>query len=147
MYFPQPGIRLRFVTLIFCFFAYPMLTITATPALCPEIWNVDNGELTHKGKAAVIDELFDSQPGSRALTPSGTPGASTPDVASTPASANTPAGSGDEGGEAGATLDGVAATLAFKAAKGKKKVRFFWIFHIQSIKLISIPLDRCPVNK
>ncbi|KAL8281105.1 hypothetical protein RQP46_006463 [Phenoliferia psychrophenolica] len=89
-------------------------------ALCPEIWNVEDGCLTHKGKAAVVDTAFESQPGSAVGTPgSGTPNAGTPG-GSTPAG-STPAGSGDE--EAvGETLDGVDAQLAFKAAKGKKKM-------------------------
>jgi len=28
-------------------------------ALCPEIWNVDAGHLTHKGKAAIVEDAFD----------------------------------------------------------------------------------------
>lgn len=88
-------------------------------ALCPEIWNVEDGCLTHKGKAAVVDTAFESQPGSAVGTPgAGTPNAGTPG-GSTPAG-STPAGSGDEEAVA-ETLDGVDAQLAFKAAKGKKK--------------------------
>lgn len=79
-----------------------------------EIWNVEGGHLTHKGKAAVIDEAFESNPNSKGATPTGS-GAATP-AGSTPA---TPAGSGDE---AAATLDGVDAALTFKAAKGRKKM-------------------------
>lgn len=37
-------------------------------ALCPEIWNVDAGRLTHKGKAAIVDEAFEEKPGSRATS-------------------------------------------------------------------------------
>ncbi|KAM0790998.1 hypothetical protein ACM66B_004298 [Microbotryomycetes sp. NB124-2] len=98
-------------------------------ALCPEIWNVENGELTHKGKAAVADDAFESSnPNSirgtpagtpavatpAGLTPAGTPGASTPAV-------STPAGSGDEA-RAAATIAGAEQELQFKAAKGRKKM-------------------------
>ncbi|KAK4702417.1 elongation factor 3, partial [Phenoliferia sp. Uapishka_3] len=89
-------------------------------ALCPEIWNVEGGCLTHKGKAAVVDTAFESQPGSAVGTPgAGTPNGSTPGGV-TP-SEGTPAGSGDEK-LAAETLDGVDNALAFKAAKGKKKM-------------------------
>ncbi|KAL1405388.1 [NU+] prion formation protein 1 [Vanrija albida] len=51
-------------------------------ALCPEIWNVDAGELTSIGKRVVDDDLFDdpSRPGSRTTSTRGTPrtGAATP---------------------------------------------------------------------
>ncbi|EPS97712.1 hypothetical protein FOMPIDRAFT_66732 [Fomitopsis schrenkii] len=62
-------------------------------ALCPEIWNVDAGRLTHKGKAAVVEDAFavKSPKGSGANTPARsrlqTPAGST---------APTPAGSGAE---------------------------------------------------
>ena len=65
-------------------------------ALCPEIWNVDNGRLTHKGKAAVVEDAFeDSKPTSRAASrlashngsKTASPAASTP---------NSAANSGDE---------------------------------------------------
>ena len=88
-------------------------------ALCPEIWNVEGGELTHKGKAAIVDEAFESNPAAARGTPAGTPGAVTP-ATSTPAE-STPAGSGDEA-RAAETIAGVDATLGFKAAKGKKKM-------------------------
>ncbi|KII92907.1 hypothetical protein PLICRDRAFT_89417 [Plicaturopsis crispa FD-325 SS-3] len=64
-------------------------------ALCPEIWNVDNGRLTQQGKAAIIDDGFSdvkSPKGSGANTPRSrlvTPAASTN---------GTPAGSGAEDG-------------------------------------------------
>ncbi|GJE92231.1 hypothetical protein PsYK624_083840 [Phanerochaete sordida] len=64
-------------------------------ALCPEIWHVDAGRLTHKGKAAVVEDAFadaKSARGSGANTPARsrlqTPAAS---------AAGTPAGSGAEG--------------------------------------------------
>lgn len=44
-------------------------------ALCPEIWNVDAGRLTHRGKVAIVDDAFDdvkpSRVGSRMGTPRG----------------------------------------------------------------------------
>lgn len=59
-------------------------------ALCPEIWNVDAGILTHQGKVPVAEDAFDSpsRVTSQAGTPRGalTPGMSTPGV-STPGSA------------------------------------------------------------
>ncbi|GAA6061360.1 hypothetical protein JCM10212_005814 [Sporobolomyces blumeae] len=94
-------------------------------ALCGEIWNVDAGVLTHRGKAAVDDGAFESNPNSVAATPSGTPAPGTP-AAGTPGAGtpmtsapgtpmtSTPAGSGDEVGPDG--------ELKFKAAKGKKKL-------------------------
>ncbi|GAA5923873.1 hypothetical protein JCM1841_001420 [Sporobolomyces salmonicolor] len=83
-------------------------------ALCGEIWNVDAGVLTMKGKAAVDDAAFESNPNSVGPTPAGTPGVGTP-------AASTPAGSGDEA-RAAATIEGVDEELKFKAAKGKKKL-------------------------
>ena len=51
-------------------------------ALCPELWHVDNGELTHKGKVALVEDAFDdpSRPSSRTTSKAGTPrtGAGTP---------------------------------------------------------------------
>jgi len=41
-------------------------------ALCPEIWNISEGRMTHKGKAAVVDDAFadfKSPKGSRSNTP------------------------------------------------------------------------------
>ncbi|KAJ7497547.1 P-loop containing nucleoside triphosphate hydrolase protein [Mycena latifolia] len=63
-------------------------------ALCPEIWNVDAGRMTHQGKAAVVEDAFldsKSPKGSGTNTPArsrlGTPAAS---------AAATPVGSGTE---------------------------------------------------
>ncbi|BGP32163.1 [NU+] prion formation protein 1 [Rhodotorula toruloides] len=84
-------------------------------ALCGEIWNVENGRLTMKGKAAVDDGAFDSNPNSARDTPIGTPGVATP------ASVETPVGSGDEARVA-ATVEGAGEELKFKAAKGRKKL-------------------------
>jgi len=48
-------------------------------ALCPEIWNVDAGRLTHIGKVAIIDDAFDDVKPSRVGSRMGTPrGAATP---------------------------------------------------------------------
>ncbi|GAA5954301.1 hypothetical protein JCM10213_009166, partial [Rhodosporidiobolus nylandii] len=84
-------------------------------ALCSEIWNVDAGRLTMKGKAAVDEGAFASNPASARETPAGTPGVATP------ASLETPAGSGDEA-RADATVEGAQEELKFKAAKGRKKL-------------------------
>ncbi|SCV69597.1 BQ2448_2617 [Microbotryum intermedium] len=88
-------------------------------ALCPEIWNVEAGMLTHKGKAAVAEDAFDSQPPTPGTqTPAvSTPALTTP-AGSTPAM-STPVGSGDEA-RAASTIAG--AEMAFKAAKGRKKM-------------------------
>lgn len=79
-------------------------------ALCPEIWNVEAGRLTQKGKTAVVEDAFadgKSRPGSKKASAVPTPVAS--------ASA-TPAGSGDE--KAGTALGG-----ALSAIKKKKLTR------------------------
>ncbi|WVQ99133.1 hypothetical protein IAU59_006265 [Kwoniella sp. CBS 9459] len=83
-------------------------------ALCPEIWHVDGGELTHKGKVAIVEDAFEnpsvptSRTASKAGTPRtipGTPGTATPG-ASTAASAS--------GGE---LADGVAKLMLKKKKK------------------------------
>ncbi|KAJ7647104.1 P-loop containing nucleoside triphosphate hydrolase protein [Roridomyces roridus] len=63
-------------------------------ALCPEIWNVDDGRMTHQGKVAIVEDAFldsKSPKGSGTNTPVrsrlGTPAAS---------AAGTPVGSGEE---------------------------------------------------
>ncbi|BGO99720.1 [NU+] prion formation protein 1 [Rhodotorula toruloides] len=84
-------------------------------ALCGEIWTVEAGRLSMKGKAAVDDGAFDSNPNSARDTPIGTPGVATP------ASVETPVGSGDEARVA-ATVEGAGEELNFKAAKGRKKL-------------------------
>ncbi|KAI0743566.1 P-loop containing nucleoside triphosphate hydrolase protein [Daedaleopsis nitida] len=70
-------------------------------ALCPEIWNVDVGRMTHKGKTAVVEDAF-----SNFKSPKGS-GSNTPALSrtQTPAvSTNaTPAGSGAEDRANGAT--------------------------------------------
>jgi elongation factor 3 len=58
-------------------------------ALCPEIWHVDAGRLTHKGKIAIVEDAFDdvkSRAGSRLGTPrtrAGTPASTAPASAAT----------------------------------------------------------------
>ncbi|EGU13087.1 mRNA export factor elf1 [Rhodotorula toruloides ATCC 204091] len=84
-------------------------------ALCGEIWTVEAGRLSMKGKAAVDDGAFDSNPTSARDTPIGTPGVATP------ASVETVVGSGDEARVA-ATVEGAGEELKFKAAKGRKKL-------------------------
>lgn len=90
-------------------------------ALCPEIWNVDNGELTHKGKVALIEDAFDepSRPTSRTTSKAGTPRgalsvANTPGTSAAPSAANSDA--------EGDVADGVA-KLALKPKKKKKMTR------------------------
>jgi len=68
-------------------------------ALCPEIWNVEAGRLTHQGKAAIIEDSFlDAKPkaasrlASRRASPAITPAASV---------SGTPVASGDEAGTPG----------------------------------------------
>ncbi|KAF9263379.1 hypothetical protein L218DRAFT_959403 [Marasmius fiardii PR-910] len=65
-------------------------------ALCPEIWQIEGGHMTHKGKAAIVDDAFLDKKGSGTSTPVRSRLA-TP-VASTNA---TPAGSGAEDGATG----------------------------------------------
>ncbi|CAE6526249.1 unnamed protein product [Rhizoctonia solani] len=82
-------------------------------ALCPEIWNVAAGRMTHQGKAAVVEDAFAD--GKFKATPKGSPAASArASKAPTPAAsvAATPAGSGNEG-----------ATLAVPKSKKKKLTR------------------------
>ncbi|KAI5123665.1 hypothetical protein M0805_001694 [Coniferiporia weirii] len=71
-------------------------------ALCPEIWNVDLGRMTHKGKTAVIEEAF-----ADGKTPKGS-GANTPvrSRTQTPAASvrASPAVSGTEGNELSAPI-------------------------------------------
>ena len=53
-------------------------------ALCPEIWNVEGGELTAKGKVALVEDAFDdpSRPTSRTTSKAGTPRTATPGLLS-----------------------------------------------------------------
>lgn len=54
----------------------------------PEIWSLEGGRITHKGKAAIVDDAFaDSKAGSLRATPKGTPSVS---------KVGTPAASGAE---------------------------------------------------
>ncbi|TBU49489.1 P-loop containing nucleoside triphosphate hydrolase protein [Dichomitus squalens] len=75
-------------------------------ALCPEIWHIDGGRMTHKGKIAVVEDAFavKSPKGSGSNTPART---QTPALSrnQTPAAsvAATPAGSGAEDNKANGT--------------------------------------------
>jgi elongation factor 3 len=68
-----------------------------------------------KGKSAVNDNAFESNPASGVASAAATPGEATP------ASVDTPAGSGDEA-RVQATIEGAEEELKFKAAKGRKKL-------------------------
>lgn len=78
---------------------YVLSDLVAVPATTdretgPEIWHVDAGRLTHKGKAATIEDAFDNPKSARGS------GANTPARSrlQTPAASvsGTPAGSGTE---------------------------------------------------
>lgn len=101
-------------------------------ALCPEIWNVDNGELTHKGKVALVEDAFDnpSYPNSRTTSKAGTPRISrtatpTPDPSSLATSVASTANNSDAEDNGGANgingVDDNLAKLMLKANKPKKK--------------------------
>jgi len=64
-------------------------------ALCPEIWNVEGGRVTHKGKKPVIEDAINKR-GSGANTPVRSR-VQTPSVSAS----GTPAGSGAENGKEG----------------------------------------------
>ncbi|ORY21910.1 putative mRNA export factor elf1 [Naematelia encephala] len=90
-------------------------------ALCPEIWHVDNGELQHRGKVALVEDAFDnpSMPGSRTTSKSGTPrmGTPTPGTSNVTSAATSAANSGAE--DVGDNL----AKMALKPKKKKKMTR------------------------
>ena len=67
-------------------------------ALCPEIWHVDNGQLTHKGKVAIIEDAFDdpSRPSSRTTSKAGTARTSRVTSAAPSTAASSAANSGAE---------------------------------------------------
>ncbi|KLO14597.1 hypothetical protein SCHPADRAFT_914787 [Schizopora paradoxa] len=71
-------------------------------ALCPEIWNVEGGRMTHKGKSSVVEDAFADAKSASAS------GANTPirSRLHTPAASTnaTPAGSGAEGSVEGTTM-------------------------------------------
>ncbi len=89
-------------------------------ALCPEIWNVDNGELTHKGKVAIVEDAFDepSRPSSRTTSKAGTPRTAT-SIAGTPGTSAAPSAANSGAEDAGESL----AKLALKPKKKKKMTR------------------------
>jgi len=84
-------------------------------ALCPEIWNVEAGRLTQKGKTAVVEDAFadgKSRPGSKKASAVPTPVAS--------ASA-TPAGSGDE--KAGTGTGGLQSVIKKKKKQTRNQLK------------------------
>lgn len=87
-------------------------------ALCPEIWHVDGGVLTHQGKVALVEDAFDdpSRPGSRVASKAGTP-RTMPSTPGTATGTATPAESVATDG----TVDDVADGLAKLMEKKKKK--------------------------
>jgi len=88
-------------------------------ALCPEIWHVDNGELTHKGKVALVEDAFDepSRPTSRTTSKAGTP--RTASVVGTPGTSAAPSAANSDAEDATDSL----AKLALKPKKKKKMTR------------------------
>jgi elongation factor 3 len=86
-------------------------------ALCPEIWHVDNGQLTHKGKVALVEDAFDeSRTTSRATSKAGTPRTATPGGSNLTSAATSAANSGAEEDMANLALG--------PKMKKKKKVSF-----------------------
>jgi len=73
-------------------------------ALCPEIWNVDAGRLTHKGKVALVEDAFadSANPSAAASAAASTAASAIPSRVGSrigsrgSSAATTPAGSGDE---------------------------------------------------
>ncbi|ORX36907.1 mRNA export factor elf1 [Kockovaella imperatae] len=96
-------------------------------ALCPEIWHVDGGRMTHKGKVGQVDDGFGddpSRPASRTTSKAGTPRTGTP----LPVTPGLTSGMTSATGSAvnSEAEDGVAdglARLALKPKKKKKKTR------------------------
>lgn len=88
----------EFVSALCEFLVYSRIIIDSL--IGPEIWQVEAGHLTHKGKAATVEDAFLDKKGSGAATPVRSrlqsPAGSTPG-----STAATPAGSGvEDGGEA-----------------------------------------------
>jgi elongation factor 3 len=113
-------------------------------ALCPEIWNVEAGELTRKGKVAIVEDAFDdvktSRAGSRAASRLGTPRAGTPVVtapgtgnnSAVTSAANSAAPSEDENG------------VPKPRMKKKKKVRRENMLCMPKVKLIAVDITVDP---
>ncbi|KAJ7268806.1 P-loop containing nucleoside triphosphate hydrolase protein [Mycena haematopus] len=99
-------------------------------ALCPEIWNVDAGRMTHQGKAAVVEDAFldsKSPKGSGTNTPArsrlGTPAAS---------ATATPVGSGaeDNGSPKPVTKKKKMTRNQMKAQEERRRLRkLAWLTH------------------
>lgn len=102
-YFSQRGVRDGAVYVHRCLYCHSSLTDRLPSRIGPEIWHVDAGRLTQKGKAAVVEDAFadsKSARGSATNTPSRS-------RLQTPAASvhGTPAGSGaeDQGNSGAAT--------------------------------------------
>lgn len=97
-------------------------------ALCPEIWNVEAGRVTHKGKKPVIEEAFGGKKGSGLNTPVRSR-VQTP-IASASA---TPAGSGAENGKDGVPVVRKKKKLTrnqLKAQEERRRLRkLHWLTH------------------
>jgi elongation factor 3 len=93
-------------------------------ALCPELWHVDNGELTHKGKVAIIEDAFDdpSRPASRTTSKAGTSRLASRIATPADSVAGSTATSANNSGDEDSLADGVG-RLALKPKKKKKLTR------------------------
>lgn len=101
--------------------------------LCPEIWHVDAGRLTHKGKVALVEDGFDesSKPTSRAASrlASSRTASRTASKANSPAStaansvANSAANSGDEGAPTPPLDGGIPMPIVQKKKMTKKQLK------------------------
>ena len=99
-------------------------------ALCPEIWNVDAGVLTHKGKAGVVEDAFeDTPPASKAASRTASRLASRNGSKAPSPGSSAPASAANSGDEAPRTkmVDGVAMAIGKKKKKvGKSTLVFSW---------------------
>jgi hypothetical protein len=100
-----------------CLFHIVRFTYRDCPP-CTEIWNVENGHLTHKGKAAIVEDAFDSmasKASSRLQSRVNSPSAS---------NSNSPAPSAtNSGAEEGKVVDGLAMPVVKKKKKTRKQLK------------------------
>lgn len=95
-------------------------------ALCPEIWNVDAGVLTHKGKAGVVEDAFeDTPPASKAASRTASRLASRNGSKAPSPGSSAPASAANSGDEAPRTkmVDGVAMAIGKKKKKTRKQLK------------------------
>lgn len=94
-------------------------------ALCGEIWNVQNGRIQHKGKAAVVEgDAFEDGKRSKAGTPLGNVSrAGTPSGSKPGSKAGTPLGSNAPSAANSGAEDGAANGLPMPVVKKKKLTR------------------------